>query len=255
MMNEMRLGEVAKWAGVSALVVALAGCGGSGSNTTTNTVFSPTGVASLSGNYVYSVVGTSATDGDYYVVGSFVADGMGNITSGVADYNLGSGVDRNVHLTGSYTVSGTSAAIVLTDSIAVLDSFTTTIVPSGTAQIENFDGNGSGTLYPQVTTGFTPAGTYTYTVKGEGQGTVTGSGSFVAGSAGTFTSGTLSYTDSMTMQTYATVTGFLYPPETGGRGQASLQGNNLGYYVIGPNQILMINLDQRALLLLPAQKS
>ena len=242
--------------GASALALALTACGGGGSNSSTSTPAST--VASLSGNFVFSAVGTDPADGDYAVLGSFVADGKGNVTSGVADYNLGSGVDSGVPLTGTYTVSGTGAVVVsLTDGGSVKDTITTTLVSAtgpGSSPISSFDGTGTGTLYAQVTTGFTPAGTYNFTVGGEGNATVSGSGTVVAGSAGTFTSGSLTYQDGVNVTNYTNPSGFVYTPNSSGRGQASLIGDNLSYYVIGPKQVEFIGLDARALLILPATK-
>jgi hypothetical protein len=248
-MIEISRSAILKCLGVSALALGLTSCSG---NSVTGPP--PPTLASLTGNYVFSVTGTDPTDGDYFVLGSFVADGKGNITSAVADYNLGSGIDANVPLTGTYTVSGEVATIKLTDGGETQDSFVTSLVTSGTAAIQSFDGDGSGVLYAQTTSGFSPMGNFAYTVKGEGQGTVTGSGQLVVGAGGTFSSGTLSYMDAQTLATYPTITGFLYTPENGGRGQASLEGNNLAYYVVSPSQVLMIGLDERALLLITALK-
>jgi len=248
-MGQNRLSVFARCLGASVLVAALSACGKG-----TSSVGIPGTVASLSGSYVFSVTGTSSVDGDYSVLGSFVADGKGNITSAIADYNLGSGVDYDVPLTGTYIVGNGTAVINLTDSASVNDSLITTLVTSGTAPIQNYDGNGSGTLYAQNTAGFTPAGTYSFSVTGEGQGTVTGSGQFVAGSSGVFTGGNLTYADAETSTTYSSVSGFIGAPETGGRGLANIEGHNLSYYVIGPNQIQMMGLDERALLTIPAQK-
>jgi hypothetical protein len=242
----------------SALALALTACGGSGSSNTTTGTTGTSSVASLSGNFVFSAVGTDPADGDYAVLGSFVADGKGNITSAVADYNLGSGVDENVPLTGTYTVSGTGAVVVsLTDGGAVKDTITTTLVSAtgpGSSPISSFDGTGTGTLYAQVTTGFAPAGTYNFTVGGEGNATVSGSGTVVVGSANTFTSGSLTYQDGVNLTNYTNPAGFLLTPKSNGRGQAALIGDNMSYYVIGPKQIELIGLDARALLVLPATK-
>jgi hypothetical protein len=169
-------------------------------------------------------------------------------------YNLGSGIDANVPLTGSDIQSGSSLTIKLTDGMMVDDSFTTTLASSGTSPIENFDSSGSGTLYPQSASGFTPIGAYSYTVEGEEQGTLTGSGQLVVGPGDTFTGGIFSETDGGTEMQYQSVSGFIYPPNAAGRGQAAVEGNNMSYYVISPTQIEMIGLDERALLLIPAQK-
>ena len=248
-MIEFSRSAIIKCLGVSALALGLTSCSGNGVTGPPT----PT-VANLTGNYVFSVTGTDPNDGDYFVVGSFTSDGKGNISSAVADYNLGSGIDAKVPLTGTYTVSGELATIKLTDGGGTQDTFIAPLITSGSGAIQSFDGDGSGVLYAQVTTGFSTAGNYAYTVKGEGQGTVTGSGPFVVGSASTFTSGTLSYTDEGTTMTYPTLTGFLDPPETGGRGQAAVAGYNLAYYIVSPTQILLIGLDERNLILLTALK-
>jgi len=252
-MTKARFRAIAECMAISALTAALTACSHGGGSTPTTAP--PVSTVVLSGSYVFSVTGTDPTDGDYAVIGSFVTDGKGNITSGVADYNLGSGIDADVPLTGTYTSTGGLTTVSLVSPNAgFTDSFTTTPVATGTSSIGNFDSTGSGTLYPQVTSGFTPVGTYTYTLQGEGQGSVTGNGSLVVGTGNTISSGTLTYTDAATMTTYAAVTGFVYSPEVGGRGQAALEGKNLAYYVISPSQVVMIELDQRALVLMSASK-
>jgi hypothetical protein len=240
-----------KCLGATALAASLTACS---SNPAAGTTSVPPVVNA--GSYVFTATGTSSVDGDYSVIGSFVADGSGNITSAVADYNLGSGIDANVALTGTYTVSGNVATVTLTNSTkSFTDTFNTNL-GNGTSPVTNFDGTGTGMLYPQVTSGFTPAGTYSFTATGEADGTVSGSGSFVVGATGgTFTSGSSSFTTNATTITAATATGFLYVPQAGGRGQGALQGNNLAYYVIGPKQIVAINLDSGSLLVIPATKS
>lgn len=252
-MSEFRSGIVLKCVGVSALAWSLIACGNGG--TTTPTGPTPLGNSALSGSYVFVVTGTDANDGDYSVVGSFVADGKGNITSGVADYNLGSGVDLNVPLTGKYSSAVGVASVTLTDGGSVKDTFTTTLASSGSEPLANFDGSGSGTIYPQVTSGFVLPGSYSFSVTGEGDGVVTGSGQFVAGATGAFTGGNLTFMNGQTATTYSTVSGLLTAPATSGRGFANIAGNNLTYYVIGPNQIQMMGLDARYLLTIPAQKA
>jgi hypothetical protein len=248
--SRLRFDLAVKCSCASALIVMLTACSGSGSSTTAQ----GPGISNVSGSYVFQASGTNSTDGDYSVLGSFVADGKGNITSAVADYNLGSGIDQNVPLTGTYTVANGTTTINLTDGGSVKDSFTAAIVSTGSTSLINFDGSGSGTLYAQTTSGFTTPGTYSFSITGEGQGTITGSGQFVAGSTGTFTGGTYTYTDAQTPQNYSAVTGFLAAPLTSGRGVAALEGSNLAYYVVGPNQILMLGLNDQNLLYIPATK-
>jgi len=249
-MNRLRFNLAVRCLCASSLSLVLVACGGSGSSTKTPT----NTVSDVSGSYVFHASGTDSNDGDYSVLGSFVADGKGNITSAVADYNLGSGIDQNVPLTGTYTVSGTTATFNLTDGASVKDSFSANLAISGTTSLQNFDGSGSGMLYKQTTSGFVTPGTYSFSLTGEGQGTISGSGQFVAGTGGTFTGGNMTFTDAQTSLSYPTVTGFLATPLTSGRGQAALVGSNLAYYVVGPNQILMLGLNDQNLLYIPATK-
>jgi hypothetical protein len=244
--NRQRL--VVKCLGVSALAALMTACAN-------QATVSSVPAVNNAGSYVFTATGTSSVDGDYSVIGSFVADGSGNISSGVADYNLGSGIDSGVALSGTYTLVGNVATVTLTNSTKTFTDTFNTNLGNGVSNVSNFDGTGSGTLYPQTTSGFTPAGTYAFTAKGEGDGTISGSGSFVANAGGTLVSGNTTFTTNATTLTTTTATGFLYAPQTGGRGQGALQGNNLAYYVIGPKQIVALNLDSGSLLLIPATKS
>ncbi len=78
----------------------------SGTQTSTATAVITYSDASLTGPFSFSYVGNNAL-GYYAVAGSFVADGNGNITSGIADSNgfLG-GPSGGVAFTGTYQVSG-----------------------------------------------------------------------------------------------------------------------------------------------------
>ena len=249
-MREVTFFSIAKYAGISSLVLVLAACG----NSTAPPATTALGSSALSGTYVFSVTGTDANDGDYSVLGSFTADGKGGITGGTADYNLGSGVDTDVALSGNYTVGSGTAQVTLTDGGVVKDTFSTTLVSTGTSTIASFDGTGSGTIYPQATAGYTAPGTYSFSLAGEGDGVISGSGQFVAAAGGGISSGNLTFTDAQSSISYPTVTGFLGPLSASGRGFANIEGNNLAYYVIGPNQIQMMGIDARFLLTIPAQK-
>ncbi len=244
------LGVIVKCVGATGLILAVAACG----NSTAPVTLPPLGVSALSGSYVFTASGTDPNDGDYSVVGSFTADGKGNITGGVADYNLGSGVDENVPLTGTYSVTAGTASVTLTDGGSVKDTFTTTLVNSGSGLVQNFDGTGNGTLYPQSASSFTAPGSYSFSLAGEGDGVISGSGTFTAGATGAFTAGSLTFTDAQTAESYPAISGYLGTPEAGGRGFANIEGNNLAYYVIGSNNIQMMGLDERILLTVPAQK-
>ena len=239
------LPSVAAWIVASVAVASLAGCGGSSSSTSTPT--SPVTPVALTGTYVLSATGTDPSDGLYDVAGVLTFDGNGHITSGVADYNLGSGIDMNVQLTGTYTYAGTAALVTLTDGAGLQDTFTLAISSSGASTVQGFDASGSGTLTPQTATNFATTGTYTYSLSGQGNNALTSTGGFTV-AAGTITSGTQTNTDGADVSSYSTLTGILEPVQTDGRGQAAIGGYTFGYYPVTANQIVLVGLDDRALL-------
>jgi hypothetical protein len=76
----------------------------------------------------------------------------------------------------------------------------------------------------------------------------------VAAASGAFTSGNLTLVNGSTSSSYSTVTGLLGPAASNGRGFANIEGNNLAYYVIGPNQVQFMGIDPQLLLTALAQK-
>lgn len=74
---------------ILAALAVLPGCGGGGNNTTKGTP-PPTGSFSnsnLNGTYVFSVAGTDSGGNYMATVGTFTADGKGNISGGTLDFN------------------------------------------------------------------------------------------------------------------------------------------------------------------------
>jgi hypothetical protein len=195
---------------------------------------------------VLSVTGTDSSDGDYYVAGSLAFDGKGGVT-GVADYNLGSGIDDNVPLTGTYTVSGTTASVTLVYGTGQQDTFSAALAKTGAQAVSSFDGTGTGTLTPATGSAFATSGSYTFALSGEGQGAVTSSGAFtVAGN--TVASGTQSYTDGGVSMDYASLSGILEPVQANGRGVAAIGGYTFGYYPVSTSSIVLAGTDDRVLL-------
>ena len=238
--------RILKCLAASAVIAVLAGCGNNTSSVTAPTLL---GTADFSGPFVFSISGTDPNDGDYSVAGTFTADGKGNITSGIADYNLGSGIDSSVPLAGTYTTVNGSAIIKLTDGGSVSDAYYVTIVKTGSTTLFRTDGTGSGTLYAAATPTSAPAGTYSVSLKGEGDsGTDTVTASFVTASTGAFSGGTESYTEGVNLSNYSSISGFLYPAAPNGRGQAAIGGNTLSYYLVSSSQAVLIGLDSRVLL-------
>ena len=215
----------------SAVALVLTACGNNASTTTTTGNTSTLAASDFAGPFVFSMSGTDPNDGDYSIAGTFTADGKGNITGGIADFNLGSGVDPNVPFTGTYTAANGIATISITDGGSVQESYFVPIVKSGTATITRYDGTGNGTLYAAATPTTATAGTYAVNISGEGDGSVSATAKFTTVAAGTFTGGTYSYTDGANLLSYPAATGFLSPVSANGRGQAYIVGNNFSYYM------------------------
>ena len=87
---------ILKCLAASAAALALTACGNSASSTATTTTTAALMTSDFSGAYVFTIKGTDPNDGDYAIAGTFTADGKGNITSGVADYNLGGAATDNI---------------------------------------------------------------------------------------------------------------------------------------------------------------
>src|SRR5437763_7104700 len=203
--------------GALAMAGLLAACGGNSNKSTSNS--NPTtGVAQLNGSFAFSANGSDPADGNYFVAGSFTADGKGGLT-GIEDLNLGSGVDSNVPYTGMYQVdSAGSVSVTISDGTGV-PTFFTFPIPSGSVAAKlSYDGTGSGTVQAQNTSGFTNLGTFAFTLNGQGEGTVTGSGSFTTNAAGSFTAGAENLSDGAFARNNSALNGTLSPMFSGGRG-------------------------------------
>jgi hypothetical protein len=90
---------------LSSLAV-LAGCGGSSSPVVTPPPSGSFTNSNLSGNYVFSVIGTASTNDFLTIVGVFTADGNGHITAGVIDQNstITNGLILDTITSGAYSV-------------------------------------------------------------------------------------------------------------------------------------------------------
>ncbi|MGB2670284.1 MAG: hypothetical protein WCA94_00985 [Candidatus Acidiferrum sp.] len=96
------IGAVALWAGACS--------SGGGGSITPPPPAGPFSNESLNGQYAFSVTGTDASTGaalPFNMVGSFIADGKGDITSGADDVNIfESGSNEFDFSSGSYTIGG-----------------------------------------------------------------------------------------------------------------------------------------------------
>ena len=239
--------------GALAMAGLLAACGGNSNKSTSNS--NPTtGVAQLNGSFAFSANGSDPADGNYFVAGSFTADGKGGLT-GIEDLNLGSGVDSNVPYTGMYQVdSGGTVSATVSDGTGI-PTFFTFAIPSGSSAVKlNYNGTGSGTLQSQSTSSFSNVGTFAFTLAGQGEGTVTGSGSFTTNAAGNFTSGTENFQDGAFARNTLALSGTLSPIFSGGRGTAVIGTDMFSYYAVSQNQIILAGLEETTLIYGTASK-
>ncbi len=138
----------------------------------------PSTPSALSGQYTFQLEGSlndTVTTNKVVAMGSFIADGKGNITKGVEDINLASGGQQALPIvSGTYTVDGSTGTLLLNTSLGrqTFDFFASSYAsPYGASTISNaglvYTGTnllGGGTLSKQVP--YIPAGAYVINWKG-----------------------------------------------------------------------------------------
>jgi hypothetical protein len=233
---------------VLALSSLLAACGGGrlGKAAADQKVTVPPGVSQFKGTFAFSATG-SDSDGNYFVAGSFSANGRGGIT-GLEDFNWGSGVDSSVPFAGTYRVEAGSVTASLEDKIGISTVITFPIPDGSSAVAIYYDGTGTGTLQAQSAKGFSNTGTFAFKLNGEGNGEISGSGTFATSPAGTIISGTETYQDGTYSRETDELSGLLSPALERGRGTAVIGSNIFSYYVVSQNQIILAGLEDSRLI-------
>jgi hypothetical protein len=210
----------------------------------------------LSGNYAFSVRG-SDPNGIFVAAGSFVADGSGNISSGVMDTNDPTNSLTNQTFTGTYSV-GRDGLGFMTINTSPSREFALSIMANGNANIIEFDdatGAGtrnSGVLLKQTPSAFSLAsitGNYAFGFVGidPSSNRFGLAGSFIADGAGNFTSGTLDSDDSSSgVSSSVSFTGG-YTVASNGRGTANIktgqQTTGYSFYIVNATQLLVMETD------------
>ena len=209
--------------------------------------------ASLKGTYVFSFRSIDTNNISSYGAGVVTADGNGNLTAGLEDFNQGSiGFQPNIQFTGNYTINadGTGTATLGFATGTVQWKFV--MLADGSARFIEFNStlSGSGTLEPQdqsalAASGF--AGNYVFQLNGDStNGTIAQAGVLTFDANGNITSGTEDVNDQGTVTSNAAVTG-TYVLGSNGRATAqvtsSLGTNHYVFYIVNANKVRIVESD------------
>ena len=211
---------------------------------------------SLNGIYAFSLNGYNNGD-PVFMAGSFVADGNGNVTSGVLDLNSQATGYKTGSFTGTYnvTTNGLGAMSINVSGLGTMN-FHVAVSNGGNGAIiqDNSDPNtrGSGSFFVQSPADFTvpPPSNYAIGSIGADQdlNRYAKAGVFQVGPMGVVTSGTEDLNDNGTLAN-RTFSGSFFPPSPqSGRGQASFSfpagvTNTYEYYIISKGQFILIGID------------
>jgi hypothetical protein len=212
----------------------------------------------LSGNYAFSVRGFDSS-GLFVAAGSFVADGQGNISSGMMDINDTTGsFPVNQTFVGTYSV-GTTGLGFMTFNIASPGTgsrtFAFSITAGGNANIIEFDDStggfannsarNSGVLLRQTISA--PIGSYAFGLVG------IDSGKNRFGQAGEFTADQTTLTISGVLDSDDAVSGvssnvgfsgkYTVPSTSNGRGTITIGADSYVFYVVNASQLLAVEID------------
>lgn len=243
----------------------IAGCGG---GSTSSTPPPPTGgfsASSLKGQYAFSMSGSDLNNNFITRVGSFTADGNGNITAALEDViNAGiTGGGRTAFTGGTYTVqaNGKGTLTLIQNSTSGLGlSITLTSTSAGLMVQTDETATSSGSFNLQKTGSFSAAGinnNYVFSVSGvEGsQGApLAVMGQFNTDGAGTVQSGVIDINDGVLAgptPPAAIPTGGSYGTDSGnpndlanfGRGAISFDGFTFVFYIVDSTHLLFLEED------------
>jgi len=245
---------------VSAALAALwaSACSGGGTTVAPPPPTGPFSNASLKGQYAFSMIGTEVSNsGEFSLtrVGSFTADGKGDVTGGAEDVNLATGANEFSFTGGSYTVNADGhGTLSLIDSSGTL-TFSITLASSTNGYMIAMptDGlsAGSGNFILQDSSAFLVsgiAGNYAFDLSGlDPNGNAESIvGQFFSNSGGGITTGFADDNDGATIVnggnqpisgTYNSDS--LNPSDLAnfGRGVFNLAGIQGVFYIVGHNQV------------------
>ena len=205
----------------------------------------------LNGHYALMLNGFDHKPDEYTLVGSFVADGAGNITGGIADYNAPTKGPSNITFTGTYTISSSGLNLMALNSNQ--GPLTLAFVLNGTGDgrivpYQQGEGWGAGILQPQDPSAFNlnkVAGTYVFGGIGADKGgdRFAEAGELTADGKGNFTNGICDMNSGGKGESCSfSGTATAVDPNTG-RFVAQVTDNNhhvshLAFYVVSSSEVL-----------------
>ena len=252
-----------------AAAVFCAACGNSGSVVTPPPPVGNFSNASLKGQYAFSMSGSDGITGSFFArVGSFIADGNGNITSGFEDVNTALNGEQPLAFTAStYSVQADGRGVLnLTNSTGTLTFSLTMLSPTqGLIVQTDLNATATGTFVMQNTNSFNLAGisgAYVFDFNGLDFGSVAlGApdsiiGQFVSTGSGTFSSGLLDENDNGVASGAAPFASGSYQMDasngtTFGRGTVTFIANGITFhyifYIVNGSRIRFIESNPNAL--------
>ena len=213
----------------------------------------------LLGQYAFQLTGFDV-NGAYQAVGSFTADGNGNVTSGTEDVNRTLGPATDVAFTGTYQVKGDNRGTLTLSNAIETQTFSLALNAAGTGgRFIEFDDSGirgSGVIEQQDTTAFNLAalkGPYVLSLVGNNSSRTRigalaifdfdGSGDIVGGSMDVNDGGTI-------LPTFASFQG-IYRVDGTGRGIVNLSipgfadgALQFAFYAVSANKLLLVSTNQ-----------
>jgi hypothetical protein len=245
--------------------IFIVACGGSGSVPTPPPPTGSFSNSSLNGQYAFSMSGADGVTGSFFArVGSFTADGHGNITAGIEDVNTVLNGPQTLAFTSStYSIQADGRGIInLTNGTGTLSFSITMLSPTqGIIVQTDLNATASGTFVMQNVNSFTTAGisgAYVFDFSGLDPGGNPDSivGQFVSTGSGTFSSGLLDENDNAQLVSAAPFTGSSYQLDatngaTFGRGTLSFTANgttfNYVFYIVNGSRARMMETGSNAL--------
>jgi hypothetical protein len=259
------MNRLALFLAISAALFAAA-CGYSSSVVTPPPPVGNFSNANLKGQYAFSMSGSDVSGTFFARIGSFIADGNGNITGGVEDVNIpGSGNQTIAYTASTYSIQADGRGTInlinstgpLSFSVTLLSSTKGLIVQTDTSLIAT----ASGSFELQNTSLFNAAGlsgNYVFDFSGldSGGGPDSIVGQFVSNGSGTLTSGLLDENDNAFLVSAAPFTSgnYILDPTYGstfGRATATFIANGVTYnyalYIVDGTRARMIEINSNAL--------